>query len=46
MDVMNNRPVGSSRNRLTSAPSEDARKAFKTSQRDEALVIPGSDVDG
>jgi hypothetical protein len=46
MEVMNSRPVGSSRRRLTSAPSDEARKAFKTSQREEAQVIPVRDVDG
>jgi hypothetical protein len=46
MEVMNSRPVGSSRRRLTSAPSDEARNAFNTSQRDETLVIPESDVDG
>jgi hypothetical protein len=43
---MKSRPVGSSRSRLTIAPSEDARNAFRTSQRDETVVIPESDVDG
>jgi len=46
MEVMNRRPVGSSRRRLTIAPSEEARNAFNTSQRDEVQVIPERDVDG
>jgi hypothetical protein len=46
MEVMNKRPVGSSRRRLTSAPSEEARNALRTSQRDETQVIPARDVDG
>jgi hypothetical protein len=46
MEVINRRPVGSSRRRLTSAPSEEARNAFSTSQRDEVQVIPAREVDG
>jgi hypothetical protein len=46
MEVINRRPVGSSRRRLTSAPSDEARKAFNTSQRDETQVIPAREVDG
>jgi hypothetical protein len=46
MEVINRRPVGSSRRRLTSAPSDEARNAFKTSQREETQVMPASDVDG
>jgi hypothetical protein len=45
MEVMNRSPVGSSRRRLTSAPSEEARNAFNTSQREETQVMPARDVD-
>jgi hypothetical protein len=46
MEVMSKRPVGSSRRRLTSAPSEEARNAERTSQRDEVGVMPFRDVEG
>jgi hypothetical protein len=45
MEVISKRPVESSRRRLTSAPSEEARNAERASQRDEVPVIPTRDVD-
>jgi hypothetical protein len=46
MEVISKRPVGSSRRRLTIAPSEEARNALRMSQRDEVQVMPARDVDG
>jgi hypothetical protein len=46
MEAMKSSPVDSSRSRLTMAPSDATRNAFKTSQRDETPVMPAREVDG